>query len=589
MKRQCLTVANKSDVFQRLVGLETEYALHIAPSAGQRVSRYGLFRDLLLALRKKLPTARARHMKEGVFHAAGGAVWFETERPATGGGLIEGSTPECRSPLAVIAWQRAQDELLSEAAEDAFGGGVRLVKNDRDADGNVYGAQESYEAVLASGWRLRMWRIFLVFLAPLALATWLALWLLDRLVTTYVLAATVLYLAVERLLPRPERLARLLFGCSVKELETDIPTGPVWLEAFLTLVTRLVTAPLAILMLAALRLTAFTRVRRQMLPFLASRSIIAGAGMIDDNGRYQISDKGPSINCAAGLGLWGERSVFALGNFLKAINADIGLVFTEYRQLFSARQRLQIAAGDSNMAELAEYLRVGTTMLVLDCIEAGEMPPVPRLLRPIRALRAIGADATLTACVPLAGGKSATALELQRFYLEACRRFLARRPNAPVEAREVFHRWETTLDVLEDDPQSLVGSIDWVTKQFVLDKAGRRASWEARKKIDIRYHELSPQGYFERLKMTGIVLELLSRSEIDHARRNPPAGTPAAARGRYIREFSVDEHELSVNWRYVFLAREGKTRVIRLDGRGGAKPISKTQPKKTSRRHDAGS
>src|SRR5688572_6683466 len=150
-------------------------------------------------------------MKEGVFHAAGGAVWFETERPALGGGLIEGSTPECRSPRQLLAWQRAQDELLAEAIETAFRGEVRLIKNDRDAAGNIYGAQENYEATLASGWRLAMWRVALVLLLPLAASTWLVLWSIDVFVTLYALLATVIYLTAERLLPRPEWLARLLF------------------------------------------------------------------------------------------------------------------------------------------------------------------------------------------------------------------------------------------------------------------------------------------------------------------------------------------------------------------------------------------
>jgi proteasome accessory factor A len=218
------------------------------------------------------------------------------------------------------------------------------------------------------------------------------------------------------------------------------------------------------------------------------------------------------------------------------------------------------------MAELAEYLRVGTTLLVLDCVEAGELPRPPHIRRPIRALHAICADPTLTARVPLAGGHTATGLELQRFYLEACRRFLDRRPEAPAEAREVLRRWEAVLDSLEEDPQSLVGALDWVTKQFVLEKSARRASWEARKKIDIRYHELSPQGYFQRLRTTGVVRDVLARTEIEHARRNPPAGTPAAIRGRYIREFALDDDTVAANWRAIFLSpQNGPRRVIRLD------------------------
>src|SRR5262245_2807343 len=181
-------------------------------------------------------------MKEGVFHAAGGAVWFETERPALGGGLIEGSTPECRSPRQLLAWQRAQDALLAEAAEAALGGSVRLIKNDRDAAGNVYGAQENYEATLASGWRLALWQASLVLLLPLAMLTWLMLWLIDVAVSCYALLATVIYLLAERILPRPEWLARLLFGCSVKELSAETPTGPAWLEVILSVAARILTA-----------------------------------------------------------------------------------------------------------------------------------------------------------------------------------------------------------------------------------------------------------------------------------------------------------------------------------------------------------
>jgi proteasome accessory factor A len=571
-------VANKSDVFQRLIGLETEYALHAPAAGGTRpLNRHALFTELAAALAQKIPCAKARNMKEGVFHAAGGAVWFETERPAQGGGLFEGSTPECRSPRQLLAWQRAQDELLADAAQAAFDGQIRLIKNDRDAAGNIYGAQENYEATLATGWRLAVWRVALVLLLPLAAITWLLLWLIDLGVTCYALLATVVYLAAERVLPRPERLARLLFGCSVKELSQETPTGPAWLEALLSGVARLVTAPLAVALFGVLWLAAFVRIRRQLTPFLLSRAVIAGSGMLDPQGRFWLADKASAMNCLTGFGgLLGDRPIYCLGNFFKAIYAEAWLAPQHYARLFRAQQRLQIALGDSNLADVAEYLRVATTLLVLDVIEAGEMPPLAHVRRPIRSLRAICSDATLTARVPLAGGHSATALEIQRFYWEACRRFLERRPSAPAEAREVLRRWKIVLDALADEPQTLVGTLDWVTKRFVLDKSGRGASWEARKKIDIRYHELSPHGYFQRLRGTGLVCDLLSRDEIDHARRNPPPSTPAAVRGRYIREFAAEGSSISANWHAVYLTHDGETKVVRLDqyqaataGRGG--------------------
>ena len=576
-------MANKRDVFQRLVGLETEYALLAPASSGKsRPNRHSIFCELVMALRMKIPCARARNMKEGVFHAAGGAVWFETERPAQGGGLIEGSTPECRSPRQLLIWQRAQDEMLAEAAEMAFGGAIRLIKNDRDVAGNVYGAQESYEATLAAGWRLFVWRVALVLLLPLAAMTWLMLWLIDVGVTCYALAATVIYLTAERFLPRPEWLSRLLFGCSVKDLSAVTPTGPAWLESILSVAARVLTAPLAVGLLGVLWLTAFVRIRRELTPFLVTRPIIAGSGMIDDQGHFLLSDKSPAMNCLTGFGgLMGDRPIYCLGHFFKAVYADAWLAPQQYARLFGSSQRLQIAIGDSNLAEAAEYLRIGTTLLVLDVIEAGEMPMVASVRRPIRSLRSVCGDPALATRIPLAGGRWATALEVQRFYLEACRRFLERRPEAPAETYEVIRRWELALDALADDPQSLVGSLDWVTKRFVLDKSARGASWEARKKIDIRYHELSPHGYFQRLRATGIVSELLDQAEIDHARRNPPAGTPAAIRGRYIREFTDDDDSVSANWQAVYIGGSRDSKVVRLDRyhMGASEPVENQRKK----------
>jgi len=560
-------VANKPGVFQRLVGLETEYAIFAPTLPGQsRSSRHALFQELVAALRMKIPCARARSMKEGVFHAAGGAVWFETERPAIGGGLIEGSTPECRSPHQLLVWQRAQDEMLAEAADTAFGTAVRLVKNDRDAAGNVYGAQENYEATLATGWRLWVWRLALVLLLPLAAMTWLMLWLIDVGVTCYALTATVVYLTAERLFERPERLSQLLFGCSVKELAAETPTGPAWLEAFLSVMARVLTAPLAVLLFAVLWLTAFVRIRRELTPFLVSRAVIAGSGMVDEAGRFQLADKASAMNCLTGFGgLLGDRPIFCLGHFFKTVYADAWLAPQQYLRLFHSRQRLQISLGDSNLADTAEYLRVATTLLVIDAIEAGELPAIPAVKRPIQSLRTICADPLLAARIPLAGGRKATALEIQRFYWEACRRFLDRQANAPLEAREALQRWEIVLEALSEDPQSLVGTLDWITKRFILAKSGRQSTWEACKKIDVRYHELSPQGYFQRLRATGVVHELVSPAEVEHARRNPPMGTPAAVRGRYIREFSDEEQGMSANWQAVFIGQGREVKVVRLD------------------------
>ena len=122
MKRQCRTVASReARVFERLVGLETEYAILYRPldPSTPRPSRFRIYEKLVDALGRRIPSVAARHFKDGVFVANGGAVWFEAERPSAGGGLIEGATPECRGPREVLAYQRAQDRLLADAAKAA--------------------------------------------------------------------------------------------------------------------------------------------------------------------------------------------------------------------------------------------------------------------------------------------------------------------------------------------------------------------------------------------------------------------------------------------------------------------------------------
>ena len=312
----------------RLVGLETEYAIRFRPrdELADPPSRFHLYQALVARLKRHVLTAPAKHFKEGVFLANGGAVWFEAERPAAGGGLIEGATPECRGPLEVLRYQRAQDQLLSQCARlSEAGGHFTLIKNDRDGRGHVYGAQENYEAVLAKSWALWGWRAGLVLLAPLLLLTWLGIGLMIVGILVYLALAGLVYLPLQWFSSRPRRIALLLFGRDLVEgRETGSPT-PVWLETGLLWVTRVITGPLALCLLGLITVTAFRRTRRQLLPFLVSRCVTSGAGLVDDDGNFQLADKAPAINCVMGLGgFLKDRPIFTLGHFFKAMCANPG-------------------------------------------------------------------------------------------------------------------------------------------------------------------------------------------------------------------------------------------------------------------------
>lgn len=566
-----------AEVLDRLCGLETEYALRIVGSDPANVpSRQRLFGALIAALGRRIPAVPARHFKEGIFLATGGAVWFEVERPAAGGGLIEGATPECHGVRQLLACQRAQDRLLSEAAAQAdVPVGLSLVKNDQDAEGNAYGAQENYEARFASGWRLVAWRIGLVWLFPLALLTWVAILFSVGGTLAYFLFALACYLPIHLFAGGSRTWSTFLLGTNLVDGRAGQVQVPVWLESVLQTITRIITLPLAACLLVLLQACAFVPQRRGLLAFLVTRPLLAGAGLVDRTGAFFISDKGPTINCVSGFGgMLFERPIFALGHFFKAVYADSWFSPREYAELFSARHRLQVGMGDSNMAEVSEFLRVGTTMLVLDVIEAGALADPPRLRRPIASLRQVLADPLLRIRLDLRSRQAATALEIQRYYYHVCREYVMATSPQHVEAREILRCWDEVLTGLSELqstgklPESLVGKVDWVTKKWLLDGKGSHASWEEKKKVDIRYHELSSSGYFQKLIDAELASAVVSAESVERAMRTAPPRSPATTRGHYIREFAGGDEPVAANWKCVLLGHGWHAKAIRLSAHG---------------------
>ena len=131
---------------------------------------------------------------------------------------------------------------------------------------------------------------------------------------------------------------------------------------------------------------------------------------------------------------------------------------------------------------------------------------------------------------------------------------------------------DATRKLDQSPPERLLGVVDWVTKKALLDQAGPRTSWSARKKIDIRYHELSADGYFELLRRHGGAPSLVSQEEIERAVRSAPSDSPATTRGHYIREFTRGSEPIAVNWKSVVIGRGWGAKVVRLANYGRRVP-----------------
>jgi len=229
-------------------------------------------------------------------------------------------------------------------------------------------------------------------------------------------------------------------------------------------------------------------------------------------------------------------------------------------------RRLHVVIGDANMSEVATYLKVGTTALLLDMVEDGMFGPDLTLQSATSAIHDISADPTLRKTVTLQDGRRFTALELQMEYLELATRYVGS-IGASAKARELLRRWADVLSKLAADPMQLERQVDWVTKWALMERfIGRhRLSWQDPKVglLDLQYHDLRREdGIYARLVGRGAVDRMVDDHAVVHAQRNPPRTTRARLRGDFIRNANLSGTKCRVDWTYMRLAEDPEPQAV---------------------------
>ena len=315
------------------------------------------------------------------------------------------------------------------------------------------------------------------------------------------------------------------------------------------------------------RAVPFERVVTALLPFLATRQVLVGAGRV-------------------GLGIRGEEPGFKLSSRADFMEAEVGLETTLNRPIVNTRdephsdptrfRRLHVIIGDANLLEESTFLKLGTTSLLLAALEAEHrtgqaLLPDLRLADPVAAVRAISHDPTLRTAVPLADGRRLTALQIQRAHLEA---LTAVSDQQDAETAEVLRRWGEILDLLEEDPMRAADRVEWVAKLQLLERYRSRhgLDWGDPRllMVDLQYSDLRPgRGLFDKLRTAGAVPTLVGQDEVDEAVRTPPRSTRAHLRGGLIAAHRA--HVPSAGWDAITLAGpEGGHRLRLADPRLGS-------------------
>jgi proteasome accessory factor A len=204
-------------------------------------------------------------------------------------------------------------------------------------------------------------------------------------------------------------------------------------------------------------------------------------------------------------------------------------------------RRLHVIVGDANMCEVATFLKVGTTSIVLKMIEDSFLPDLS-LASPVQALHRVSRDITCrTAAIELTDGRELSPVQLQWEYLEHAKKYVETEDDTESNV-EVLERWEDVLIRLEDDPLQLHRELDWVAKHRVLEGYRERDDlpWSDPKLrlIDLQYHDVRlDKGLYYRLAATGKVARIATDEEIARAVMEPPEDTRAYFRGRCIDKY----------------------------------------------------
>ena len=276
----------------------------------------------------------------------------------------------------------------------------------------------------------------------------------------------------------------------------------------------------------------FERIARALVPFLVTRQIYAGAGKVGTENQtspavYQISQRADFFETLMDLNTMVKRPII---NTRDEPHADPA----KYR-------RLHVIAGDVNMTEVATFLKVGAMAVVLDMIEDNWPLPAVELEDPVQAIKAVSRDLAVKGDLKLAGGRTTTAIAVQRAYLKAAQDFYASH-ELTLPVKEVLVRWEETLDKLERDPRELDRELDWVAKRALiesyLDRKG--CGWNDPRvaMMDLQYHDVRPEkGLYFTLERANRVERIVMDEEVRQAETVAPLDTRAYFRAACVKKW----------------------------------------------------
>lgn len=289
--------------------------------------------------------------------------------------------------------------------------------------------------------------------------------------------------------------------------------------------------------------------------FLETRQIIDGSGNLNNRG-YQISQKPPFIE---------HLISYDTVNFKSLINTR-----EEDHASVKGWRRHHMTLGDSNMCEIARFVKLASTTLIFDLAEDGLLPKIEdRKGRSLANLHEISEKGPRYVLEGLP--KKHTAIDIQRIYLEAAKRYKGRDETTDL----ALNWWEHILDTLDsDDTSPLIGVLDYKTKEAWIDLFVKAEGLDITKQedreivrsvVDQEYHNIDREnGIF--WAEGNLIKRLVSPELVLQATQRGSSNTRADTRSSLIRLVQEGKLELrewnsggNMDWEHCQVRLVGET------------------------------
>lgn len=194
----------------------------------------------------------------------------------------------------------------------------------------------------------------------------------------------------------------------------------------------------------------------QLLPLLAAMPIIAGAGKVSfANGTsgFELSQRAAQMSFVLGKGTTDSKAMITC--------KDDPLGRNKYR--------LHLISLDSTMSQWQLALVPAIIVLALKVTEMGTDVAGPvALVDPVRALRAVSGDPSLSVALPLQKGGFITALDILDHYHDVIAQHIEQ-TEIPNWVRQMVYLWGDIIESLRTDPFREY-RLDWVNKLLILTR-----------------------------------------------------------------------------------------------------------------------